>query len=367
MRINTITCHNCYNAGASLQAYALQTYLKEQGHDVKIIDYLPDYLRHYKLFGGVPKRYAKPVIKQLFYLYFLPRRVMERLSKSKKCYDQFTKNYLCLTERYSNYDELIENPPEADVYIAGSDQIWNTALPNGRDPAFYLQFTPVHKTRASYAASFAVDEIQGAYKDRISGWLQSISYISVREKTAMTILKSMNILNGEQVVDPVFLLSEEHWKQLAGKRMVREKYVLVVDYNRGSELRSFANKIATEKGAKILAYNPFDKNCVQGGPLEFLSLVYNAEVVIANSFHAVAFSVIFEKDFFVFMLRESNTNSRMVDLLNSISMLDRIVTGVDCAYTVKECDYKKARGVINKRIKDSKDYLSEVISSVLEI
>ena len=153
MKIRTITCHDVYNVGASLQAYALQTYLKSLGHDVKIIDYKPDYLsKHYRLdVVGNPK-YDKPFVREAYLLAKLPERL--HALPRKKTFDSFTAKHLDLTRRYTSNEELQADPPEADVFFAGSDQIWNPLFPNGKDPAFYLDFA-LHGIRASYAASFA--------------------------------------------------------------------------------------------------------------------------------------------------------------------------------------------------------------------
>ena len=151
MQIKTITCHDVYNHGASLQAYALQTYLESLGHHVEIIDYKPDYLSsEYKLWVVANPVYDKPFIRLLYLMVKLPNRLYSL--KRKKAFDSFTKNYLKLTNhRFETYDQLNEAGLDADVFIAGSDQIWNTFLPNGTDPAFYLDFTPKTSKRISYA------------------------------------------------------------------------------------------------------------------------------------------------------------------------------------------------------------------------
>lgn len=164
MKIKTITCHDVYNVGASLQAYALVTYLRKLGHDAQIIDYKPDYLsNHYPLWGLGNPAYDKPVIRELYNLAKLPGRLKARNGKAE--YDRFTAEFLPLTpRRYTSNDDLKQNPPEADVYFAGSDQIWNCFFPNGKDPAFYLDFAPAGSVRASYAASFAMDDIPEEWK-----------------------------------------------------------------------------------------------------------------------------------------------------------------------------------------------------------
>ena len=163
MIIKTITCHDVYNYGATLQAFALMKYLDNLGHEVEIIDYKPDYLdKRYKLFTVSPQ-YKRNIF--LAFIYLLLKIPIRYLNRSRKyAFDRFTRSYLKITpQRYKCYAELKENPPYADIYFAGSDQIWNTLYANGKDPAFYLDFTPKNSTKASYAASFGTDKIVGNY------------------------------------------------------------------------------------------------------------------------------------------------------------------------------------------------------------
>ena len=161
MKIKTITCHDVYNVGASSQAFALVSYLRKRGHDAQIIDYKPYNLsNHYPLWVLGNPAYDKPILRELYNLAKLPGRLKARNGKRKAEYDRFTAEFLPLTpRRYTSNDDLKQNPPEADVYFAGSDQIWNCFFPNGKDPAFYLDFAPAGSVRASYAASFAMDDI----------------------------------------------------------------------------------------------------------------------------------------------------------------------------------------------------------------
>ena len=213
MKICTITCHDVYNVGASLQAYALQTYLKLLGHDVKIIDYKPDYLsKHYRLdIVGNPK-YDKPFLKQAYLLAKLPGRL--RMLPRKKAFDSFTAKYLDLTKRYTSNEELKKEPPEADAFLAGSDQIWNPLFPNGKDPVFYLDFA-LHGIRASYAASFAVDEFPQELREVTAQYLKRFDHIAVREKSGLSVLKTLGITNAVTVLDPVFLLDRAQWGAMA--------------------------------------------------------------------------------------------------------------------------------------------------------
>lgn len=330
MKIKTITCHDVYNAGASLQAYALVTYLNQLGHEAEIIDYKPDYLsNHHILWGGVNPRYNKPFLREAYCLMKLPGRLKHRCSKRKRAFDAFTQNNLPLTAtRYHSIDELRRDPPEADVYIAGSDQIWNTMFKNGKDPAFYLDFAPKGAVRASYAASFSTESIDDAWREQIKAWLSEFDRISVRESSGVKLIEGLGISGAIQVLDPVFLLDQPQWEAMESKIKNTKPYVLLYDFDNNAAMTAFARKIADQNGWKLYSYlkhSGCDRCFGQTGPREFLWLIHNAQLVISNSFHATAFSILYQKPFYVFN-RSEKLNSRMRDLLKLFGMEDRMVT-----------------------------------------
>lgn len=369
MRINTITCHDVYNSGASLQAYALMKYLQECGHDVKIIDYKPEYLsRHYKLWIVANPKYEKNIILKTMYLLLkLPGRLWAL--KTKKVFDNFRNQYLDITEtRYKSNEELKDNLPEADIYIAGSDQIWNATFTNGKDEAFYLDFVPNNKIKASYAASFATETFPEELKQKTSKMLSQFDYISVREKSGLEILKDMDIKNGVQVLDPVFLLDKEHWEKMCIDIKCTQKYLLVYDFDNNPLIKEIAIKISKEKGLKI--YTIFksdysDKVISQMGPIEFISYIKNAEFIISNSFHGTAYSLIFEKEFIV-TNRVDKINTRMRDLLSEIGISERLVSNVDEINYLSKLNYLDIKDNIDNLIKQSKLYLGKVIGEYNE-
>lgn len=328
MKIKTITCHDVYNHGASLQAYALQTYLESMGHDVEIIDYKPPYLSgHYNLWAVNNPVYDKPFIKQAYILAKLPARI--RSLKRKRAFDQFTQRYLKLTRRYNSYEELEANVPEADVYVAGSDQIWNTLFQNGCDKAFYLAFAPKGKIRMSYAASFATRDISVKYRPFVEEMLKSIDRVSVREKSSLTLLTILGRPDGVAVCDPVFLLNKEHWEQLASRTLLSDKpYLLTYDTEGSALLKSIAKQIAFSKNLQIFSIgvscsSVSNRSFPYAGPLDFLQLIRDASYVVSNSFHATAFSIIFEKDFCV-IHRTEDINERMNSLLADYGLSSRM-------------------------------------------
>lgn len=356
LNIKTITCHDVYNVGASLQAYALSNYLRSLGHQVEIIDYKPDYLKHYELWGVRNPRYNRPILREVYNLLKLPKRIKNRFSKRKKAFDDFTKKYLCVTKnRYRTNQEMKNGRISADVFFAGSDQIWNTLFQNGKDPAFYLEFAPESAICASYAASFATDDVAEEWKENVSNWIKKLDFVSIREKSGLGILNNLGREDACQVVDPVFLLSRDIWEALLDNKKENEDYLLIYDFDNNQELNEKAVDIAKKNGWKIYSIFPngtCDKCLYNDGPLEFVNLVKNAKFVLSNSFHATAFSIIFERQFAVFE-RKEKINTRMRDLLS----------GLEITMDEEKIDYGKVNKLLSEQISFSKKYIETVLDA----
>lgn len=342
-------------------------YLIDCGHEVEIIDYKPDYLNnHYNLFSINNQSWKRNYFTKTLYLILkIPGRISGL--KRKNAFDEFTSQHLKLTKnRYKSNDELKINLPNADVYICGSDQIWNCSHKNGKDPAFYLDFVPNEKIKASYAASFATDTISDKYMPRVKKWVGRLDGIGVREKSGVEILNRMNINRGVNVVDPAFLLSKEEWNHIV-KKNYKEKYILVYDFDNSFLIKKIATAIAKEKGYKIFTINESklkyaDEYFVFSGPETFISLVRDAQMVISNSFHAAVFSIIYEKNF-VIVNRKEAINTRMRDLLDDLNLKERMVNeNYDLNKIIKNIDYNIPKEILQHKIMFSKNYLSEILS-----
>lgn len=359
-KIKIITCHDVYNAGASLQAYALQKYLLNLGNDVKTIDYKPDYLSQHYYLWNINPRFSNHLFTKIIYLLIkVPKRVLKRFSKRKRMYDQFKKRYLRITKCYKSNEQLKRNLPQADIYIAGSDQIWNPLFENGKNPAFYLDFVPNDKMKVSYAASLSVEEIPEENKAFVRSSLLTFDYVSVREKSAVELLESIGIKNVINVLDPVFLLDKQEWEDLCKKES--ESYVLVYDFDKSEEIKETAKMIANEKRAKIysvLSCDYADKIFEKFGPKEFVSLIYNAECVISNSFHATAFSIILQKDFYVFN-RSWKINTRMRDLVAAFGLRERLIEKKP--NKLDKINWQQIDKIYNEKVKKSKEFIDKFL------
>lgn len=358
MRIKTITCHDVYNTGAGLQAFALEKYLQNEGHGVQIIDYKPDYLSsHYSLTKVSNPKYDKPVVRILYLLAKLPSRLKRMKSRKKAEFDQFKKEYLrCSDRTYTSYEELVNDPPECDVLIAGSDQIWNPLFNNGKDPAFFLQFGDNGIRRISYAASFAVDSLSNDDAKRMKEWLKIFDYISVREQSGVEILNQMGY-TGEAVCDPVFLLSKEEWLKYADTQR-ENKHIFIYDFDRSPLIQELVSSMNDEVVSYFLM--PGVTKADESGPIGFLRNIASARLVISNSFHATAFALIFNIPFYV-VERQENINTRMYDLLNSVGLSDRIVRSTDDIKNMKPIDWEAVNQHLKLMIEKSKNYLNAAL------
>ncbi|WP_051556410.1 polysaccharide pyruvyl transferase family protein [Alkalihalobacterium bogoriense] len=366
MKICTITCHDVYNHGASLQAYALMKYLLNCGHEVEIINYKPNYLsNHYNLFSVDNPKWEKNILIKYTYLALkIPLRVPGL--KRKKAFDKFTSNNLKLTsKKYETNSQLEEDTPEADVFLCGSDQIWNCLHENGKDPAFYLQFVPSEKIKASYAASFATDDIRNEYKPIVKERVNNLDYISVRESSGVKLLEKMGIKDVVNVVDPAFLLNRNDWNNLAQTKL-SERFLVVYDFEDSEIIKEIALSISKLRKCKIYAIGSTKvsyahKSFIYDGPDVFISLIRDANFVISNSFHSIVFSIIFEKDFAIVNRKEA-INTRMRDLLRALNLEDRLITNSFNEDLLNESiDFDDCREIMANKIEVSKKFLQKVL------
>lgn len=374
MKIKTLTTYDVYNYGASLQAYALQKYLSLQGHEVEIIRYLPDYMsRKYDYRWVNPEsRMSRYAVTRVAYR--VAKYLQRQTTMGRKCvFDAFNHGVLKETSRcYHTFEELRKNPPEADLYLCGSDQIWNVLYDAGRDPVFYLEFVPEGKKRASYAASFSYLDIDKENSERIAASLQKFEGVSVREYHGLEILKGMGI-EGTWVLDPVFLLPVEHWRMFARQGRLeqeshREPYLLIYDFEGNDLLKEAAIAYARQHHLKIYAIvdtyplRYADRNFKKAGPIEFVQMIEGCSAFMSNSFHGTAFSIMFHKPLFVFRRNRHAVNSRMESLLQLFELKDCMIDGVSGMFGAlsKDFDWEKIEGIKEKQLAVSDDYLKNL-------
>lgn len=364
MRIGILTYHRAENYGALLQAYALKTYLESLGYEVDFVDYWPDYHNDYfKIFSK--KRFFEASLKgklvQLYYLLFWG--VVRKQRKSNLQNFMYKRLRLACQPKYITSADVCD---EFDVVFYGSDQIWRKqgmkSFP-GYD-FWYWGSDNVKAKKVVYAASMGSMNVTDEDKIMIKPYLNQFASISVREDSLQCLLESLSITS-ELVVDPVFLLNIEEWcKLFKDIYQPRTGYILVYNLLGNNETVRFAEKIAKEKKLKLVEitkkYNSFMPNSRHNYTAkveEFLSLIYHADYVVSNSFHGVAFSIIFQKQFFVIGMGEKA--SRVTSLLKLLKLNDRYINDKLPEFDIK---YENIMPLLSKTVLTSINYIHNSIN-----
>lgn len=315
LKIGIVTFHRANNLGANLQAFALNKYICENIGDCEIIDYIPNNQVDNRSFIRKSLSKIKKIV--LFFQYINDMK-----------FEKFRKRYYKLSnESYYGDSDIFFKGVQYDVLISGSDQILNTTL-SGDSKSFYLAFCE-GKKKISYASSFGRENISNIEKNYIEEYLSKFNALSVREKSAADILKKQIDAESKLVLDPVFLMEKKDWRKYKAGINVPKKYIFVYAMEVSSQLEQIVEITRKKldiavlvvyggKGNKIKAKEI--KNC---GPSEFISYIENAELIITNSFHGTAFSVIFEKNFIC--VSHSTRNTRLENILNLCNFSERMI------------------------------------------
>lgn len=353
-KIGILTFHKENNFGAILQAYALQRALSDKGYKNEFINYRSNYMS---------KLFLKEKIKNKGYFLFLLSclsRLMLNLKQKK--FNYFRKK-LQISKIY-DLETIKETNNEYSCFIAGSDQIWNYKITN-LDPTYFLNFVKDKKKRINYAASFGTSNIPKKLYDDYKDLLNNFFDFNLREQSGQQFLKKLINQNSNHVLDPVFLISKNEWVKLLKKNNSNEKYILVIQGSLSNKLLKHAKELKKIMKIKII-YIPFPFGfdisnlsiLLNISPERWLSYIYNAEIVITDSFHATAFSIIFNKNFYIVL---TTNTSRITDLLKLLNINDRILS----SNIKNNYNYKLNWNDINSEInRYSKKSISNLIKNI---
>jgi polysaccharide pyruvyl transferase WcaK-like protein len=378
-KIGIITIVKVNNYGAELQAFALQRKLRDLGYDAEIIDYLfYKHNKHIKTAKSKPwisigfKNQIKEILSPVFYniktaLYRNSKRIRE------KKFDEFHFFNTQFSKTFFSIDELYNAQLDYDVFIVGSDQVWNPSSNTNLDP-YFLTFAPKNKKRISYASSFGVAEVPPStipfYKER----LQQFTAISVRESQAVDLVNKILDKPALHVLDPTLLLSKNEWSRISKTPDVKKPYILLYILSPSDFATRLAESIAIQTGWKIVRIckeatredkNKTIKNIIDAGPSEFIGWFLNASFIITNSFHGTAFSINFNKPFYTIAPSHKTNNSRQQSLLNLLGLEKRLLKE-DTILPEGEplyLDFTDVNILLKKERKKSIDYLISNINS----
>ena len=353
------------NYGQLLQCYALQKYLRDAGHDAYLIRYTP--IVDGTSFTPLYKKLVKALNPICLFRHINSKIRARKIAAERRNHDRgfsnFRERHIVQSEKiYGSYQELKENPPEADCYIVGSDQVWNFSF-YGSDlkyklpviHAYFLDFGSPDVKRMSYAASWSVDSLDRQLVTEIEPLLSKFDFVSVREKHGIELCRQCSYEYGEHVCDPTLLLEADVYRKLYQNENIQkqeQKYLFLYMLNNQYDFDTQkVYTFAAEKQLKVVyvtGNGVLDERekCFATIP-EWLSLVDNAEYVITNSFHCCVFSILFRKQFGVVSLQGklSGMNTRMESLFNQVKIEPRWLQGdfsmLDTEY--KPCSVKESQ------------------------
>lgn len=386
MKLGIIThYYKSQNYGGLLQSYALPTFFnKFIDGETKQICY--QYTSPLKEFG-----IKTPDNKKMF-LWGILNRARIQIRKFKRygligkknlenrasIFHEFGKNIPHTDDVYDNLDKVLELNQEFDVFITGSDQIWN---PNWFYEPFYLSFVKKDKLKISYAASMAVNQLTKEQIEVMMPLIAAFDYVSVREKTAKEIIESHIEKEVTVVCDPVMLLTSDEWNKIAKSPLYNRAYIYTYLLGGRKINRDITTAIAEKIGGDLATvpyihghYKAYDKTfgdirLNDVGPSEFIGLIRDSQSVVTDSFHAVVFSIIFHKKFFVLLRNKEDElgamNSRVRDILEELGLSDRIVTDPSQLtedFLVKDIDYNVVDVALKERRITSVNFLKTAFS-----
>lgn len=331
-RIGIITIQKCNNYGADLQAYALAAKLRAMGYEAENIDYL--FYKHPRHLGGkmgkpvLPISWKNRVKEFLFPIKDKIKRLKNNrgVAQRERLFQRWFDANVKTGREYRSVDELYRNPPEYDLYMVGSDQVWNPRLYSNIKP-YFLDFAPKGARCVSYASSLGVGELKAGVYYRYKQWLKKFSHIGLREKPSFDLVKSMGLdADVEQVLDPTMLFTAEEWAKVAQRPEVAlpEKYVLVYELLKSRVINEVAEKLAAKAGCQVVRMGDGAY-----GPGEFVWLFAHAEAVVTNSFHGTVFSILHQKPFYSIIPQRMNNSGRIYSLLKLLGLEQRAVREAD--------------------------------------
>ena len=366
-KIAILTFHTAYNYGAVLQAYSLQEFISYQkGFEGNILDYRSEILEQRNKASANLKK-GNPVKNIIMYLLRC-----KDIKKRNELFDNFRKKYFKIEREALLKSDLSSTNDIYDAFIVGSDQVWNKDIIKD-DNSFFFDFVNDDSKKYSYAASIGKTSFSESEENELIENIKPFNCISVRENDVVDDLSEK--LNREiySSLDPVFLYGSDNWRKFSTYNK-RKPYILYFMMGMGSQgipALEFAKKLAREKNLDIVFLSDNERwykfrdttHFGVASPNEFVGLIDHADLVVTNSFHATAFSIILHTPFFTetAVLR----SNRITSLLDIVGLSD---CGLHKGQPIKDSDeiirsvnWENVDANANRKIKESKEYLQSIL------
>lgn len=383
-KIGLCLAYSGQNYGMLLQAYATQQLLEDKGYKTEIINYIADKNRKIRFDPGlivfgwnqfIKKIKPRPKAIPLDALH--KQNKLDRIAAGKAFRDEHLHHIV----NYRGIDALKKAGAENfDAVMVGSDQQWlpPVAFSNFKT----MRFVPDNILKLSYSASFGVAQLPWHTRHAAKQFLNRINHIAVREASGKAIVESLTQKKATLVLDPTYLLTADQWAQrFPITRPIKEPYVLCYFLGNNEESKKAARAYADKQGLKLVSILSdesvssidisFADEIITGkGPEVFLNLIRHADCVMTDSFHGIAFSIIHNRQFFVFYRNKptdkNSRNTRIDNILGMFNLRAQLVN--DPSSWLKEefssIDYEVVNNILEQRCKDSMTYLDNALSSL---
>lgn len=365
MKIGIISFHNAANHGASLQAYALERFLENNGYNCEYIDYQNEMRRRSYDMGYMIRKSIseKKIFDAIKYILGAPL-----LSLRKRSFSSFYRKYVNYSQKtYYSPEQLLGTNDIYDLFISGSDQIWNPHH-NGGDVSFLLDFVNDNKRKISYSSSLSVTSIPENLESDYIRCLKRIEYLSTREKSGVELIRKLTGRDAQLVLDPVFLLRKEDWLKILNNKHVGHRFVFS-DTNRATQISDFVKNtgypLSGIRHHKLSRYttlwdflNPKVKVEYTLSPLGYVQNILEAELVLSASFHCTSMAIIMNTPFVCFLTGDEGKDERLKNLLALLGLEDRIyTTQMTIDDVLRPIEWNAVNASIEKNRKNSIEFL----------
>ncbi len=378
-----VSCYFKNNYGSLLQAYATQKILDDMGieNETINIDNNIDFKKgKRKYYLGQVTNFTFIKSKLGMIKLKLDKKLNKNLGKNISIRDKKFKefrSYFKLTDSIDTYADLTKACDNYENVVVGSDQLW---LPVNIVADYYtLNWVPDNVNKVAFSTSFGVSTVPEKYKEQYKRFLNRIDNLSIREEAGRKLIKDLIGKDVQVVCDPTLLFNKEEWMTIQKEEPITDgKYILCYFLGNSIEYRKFAERLKEKTGYKIVSLNHLDEYVKYSdkfadetpydvGPCEFLNLIRNAEYVCTDSFHGTVFSLINNKNFYVFRRYNKkskvSTNSRLESLLGIVELKERLLEGTENIEDVIKMtiDYNKVNSKLESFRNESKEFLKKAL------
>ncbi|MBQ7380194.1 MAG: Coenzyme F420 hydrogenase/dehydrogenase, beta subunit C-terminal domain [Clostridia bacterium] len=310
------------NYGNRLQNYAMQQMLISMGYVPSTLA-VSDVVYDRSLTPEQPflQKLTPAHIKEYIQSRTLADKEDALKEKRRACFADFDRNFI----QFTPYKFLFDNVPFAqleafDFAVCGSDQIWNPLY--GMPSLYFLDFMPAHK-RVALAPSLGVAHLDACYRSEYEKMLEGMQYLSAREQSGAEILHELTGKDVPALQDPTLWIEAQEWRKLSQAPVSIPQKPYLLCYFLGKITDVYQKRIAQyaeSHGLSVIRIA--DRSQPQyyiAGPLEFLWLVDHAEMICTDSFHGVAFSLIFNRPFAAFARTDGKgMETRIPDIMQHV-------------------------------------------------